>query len=125
MISIEGIELPNLIIEDEFAWVGLEAEVTRTLGGNVLIWEREINGKPINLVGGSDFGWITRLQLKSLFAIASVPRSVYSLDYNGILYQVRFRSEDKTPIEATPLVPRTNYEDTDYYNNVKLKLMEV
>ena len=123
-ITLGGVSLPDLTIEQEFGWTGVESAVDMSVGGAPIVWEREISGQPLDLVGGEDTAWITRAILEDLLALAAVPRATYTLDYEGTEYTVRFRNEDGA-ISAEPLVPRPNHEDTDYYKNVRIRLMIV
>ena len=58
-ISLEGITLPDLVDELLFQWSGVRSTVDRTLDGSVIVWEQSQEGRPINLMGGSDWGFIT------------------------------------------------------------------
>jgi len=53
------------------------------------------------------------------------PGATYTLSYEGQTMTVRFRSEDHPPVSAAAIIPRPNHADTDYYNNVRIKLMKV
>lgn len=125
MITLAGIELPEVLIQDEFARPSVDAKVDYSLGGTPIVWEQEVVAAPLDLVGGDDFAWIKRSTLQALYNIAKVPRSVYSLDYNGMLYRVRFRHEDQPVIEARPLVGRTTQDGEDYYNHLIIRLLEL
>lgn len=123
---LDYIRLPDLVIDNEFGKENVHAETERSLDGRPIIWDQEIpTGKPFDLVGGDNFGWITRDNLINLQALAATPNAVYYLWYNQRKFLVRFRNEDTPVISASPLVPRWNHEVTDYYNNVRIKLMEV
>lgn len=122
---LEGIDIKGLVWVDELSWQGVKAEVVPSLAGTPIVFEDATAGRPVTLQGKPDEGWLTRAQLIALKSLASVPRSLYTLTYNGKAYTVRFRHEDAPPIEASPLVGRENAADGDYYNNVVIKLMEV
>lgn len=121
-IALGGVSLPDLVMDQEYAWTGVESAVDLTIGGAPIVWEREISGQPLDLVGGDDTGWITRTTLESLKSIASVPRATYTLSYEGTDYTIRFRHEDGA-IEATPVISRPNQASADYYRNVRIRLM--
>lgn len=142
MIILEGIELPDVVEEEEISWSGVAAAVERTIQGKLIVTEQAIDGRPITLIGGDDWGWITREVLNELKSLASQPYAIYTLqyDFSAIRYpelvpdkwperieliSVRFRHEEEPVINATPLVQRPNWALTDYYNNVTIKLMEV
>jgi hypothetical protein len=124
-ITLGGINLPDLIIEDEFAFAGVRSIVNRALDGTPIVWEQEMAGKPIDLVGRSDTAWITRQVLSNILNLASVINAEYELDYEGNISNVRFRHEEEPVISAVPVVERPNVSSSDWYSNVKIKLMEV
>lgn len=123
---LNGIELPGLVIADDMTPFGVLATTAPTLAGGMVIWEqRQTAGKQINLVGGADFGWLTRGTLKTLRDMAALPGASYALQTAHGNYTVRFRNEEPPAIAASPIVERPNPADTDWYNNVQIKLMEV
>lgn len=124
-ITLAGITLPDLVIEDEYAQAGVRSVVEFSLGGRPIIWEDEKFGRTIDLVGGNDTGWIERSTLEQLKALANVPLQEFVLDYEGETKSVRFRQEDPPVISALPILPRPNHVDGDWYANVRIKLMEV
>jgi hypothetical protein len=124
-ITLDGINLPDLVKEDEFAFTGIEAVVEISLSGAPIVWERTVAGKPIDLVGGPDNAWLNRATLISLRDRAGVAGAIYALNYEGEITDVRFRNEDVPAIEATPVKPSPEMEDNDNYNNVRIKLMKI
>ncbi len=123
-VTLEGIDLGDLIISNEMNRLFVETKTSRTLGGTELSWSQNTNYNKLDLVGGSNFGWITRGTMLQLKTMASIPNSNYILNYEGTEMLVRFRTEDN-PVSASPIIPRPNQEEMDYYNNVVLKFMEV
>jgi hypothetical protein len=125
IVTLEGIDLGDLVIIDEFDFSPVSAQVSETIGGGLVIWEQTRSGAPLDLAGGPDFGWLTRSVLLQVKVLSAVPNATYTLIFNGATRRVRFRHEAGAPVSATPLVARPNHSDTDYYNNVQIKLMEV
>lgn len=125
MITLDGIDLSDLVKDAEFAWTGIEAVVETSLSGAPIVWERTIAGKPIDLAGDTDSAWITRATLITLRSMAGVSNATYVLNYEGESTNVRFRNEDAPAIEATPVQPTPEAENDDNYNNIRIKLMEV
>ena len=123
-ITLAGIALPDLVLDNEYGWSPVTASVRQTLGGSLVVWEQPRPGRPLDLTGGSDSGWITRATLESLRALAAVPGASYELSYEGTAYTVRFRHED-TALEAVPAVPRPNQQPEDLYHSVRIRLMQV
>lgn len=124
-ITLGGVLLPDLVINDEISWSGIRCEISRTLDGSLLVWEQEIAGRPMTLVGRNDTAWITRRILFDVMGLAEVVGGVYVLNYEGEIYNVRFRHEDEPVISSVPVVERPNPSNNDWYSNVMIKLMEV
>jgi hypothetical protein len=124
-ITLGGITLPDLIIDNEVAWSGIQGEVNRALDGSLIIWEQEVAGELINLVGRSDTAWITRTALLQIQALAQVAKATYVLSYEGVESDVRFRQEEGNVISAFPVVERPNPASDDWYSDVVIKLMYV
>lgn len=125
MVILNGTEMPDLIIEDEFGWTGVAGSADKTIMGGTIINEGPVSNKPIDLVGSTDTAWMTRAQLISIRDLAAIVHGIFTLSYEGVVRRVRFRSEDAPVISAQPLIPRPNQETADYYNEVRIKLMEV
>lgn len=125
-VYIEDIDLPDLVYADEFGQLFVDSQVEDTLDRRKLLWEQEIaKGRTFDLIGGAEMGHIQRSVLESLHTLANREDAEYLLHYHGEPIWVRFRHEDPPVISAEPLVARIKHEDTDYYNNVRLKFMEV
>ena len=124
MVTLDGIQLPDLVIEDEFGFTGISSVVEHSLSGKPIIWEQKIGGKPITLKGTNRDAWIARSTLQQIHALATVVGAYYILNYESRIYSVRFRNEDVPVITATPITPRPNHDSNDYYNNLLIKLME-
>lgn len=122
-ITLDSLALPDLAKANEFANAKVRSVVNETLGGKPIIWESARTLKAFNLVGGNDWGWISRATLISLRAKADVVGATYILIYESETTTVRFRNEEGDAIGATPLIARPNHDSTDWYNNVILKLM--
>lgn len=125
MIRINGLVLPNdLRWENQFSWYPGIATSERTLGGTLIVWTGSLmKGRPIHLVGAEDRGWLTYLQIRSLWAFASNPIA-YVLEM-GSSYNVMFHYEDDPCIDVQPLVSsKITFADTDYFYGT-IKFMEV
>jgi hypothetical protein len=84
-----------------------------------------VSGYSFDLVGAVDMGWVERLDIETLYTLASVANATYWLRYERELKKVRFRHEDAPVITAEPIIFRSNAESTDYYHNIRIKLMEI
>ena len=124
-ITLGGITLPDVIIDNEFGDSLVDSIVEPTLGGTLLVWEQTREYRNIDLVGRNDSAWISRLDLQSLYTISKVLNASYTLTYEGTNYNVRFRHKSQPVLTATPIIERPNATNTDWYNNLVIKLMEV
>jgi len=125
-ITLDAVTLPNdLEWLDEFSWSYIQQSYKTTLGGTVVIEERElVNGKPITLAGGTRSGLITREVLDALMVKVDTLAEVMVLTlHNADVYNVMWR-RDTQPIVATPLDVSPNPSIGTLYQ-VQLSLIEV
>ena len=123
-VFIDSIDITGLVFDDQFE-TGINAVSEESSAGSLIVFEKQISYTTIDLIGGSDWGWLTRSTLKSLQELSKVIGAVYILDYEGVKSTVRFRTEDPPVIQADLLISRSNQEDSDYYNNIIIKLIGV
>ena len=122
-VFFDGMKL-QLVWNDEFMNSEIDAIKRLTLAQNYNIQEFNVCEKPITLEATENQGWLTRKQVEMLYEKASVPNKTYPLIYNGKHYLVRFRWEDPPVIDVTPILPRPNMADDDYYYGT-IKLMQI
>jgi len=123
-ITLEGIDITGLVIESEFL-TNVTGVSQIANDGSLIVYEETVKFKELIFVGGSDWGWLDRTTMKALHALADVIGAYYELNYEGTVYNVRFMSEDSPVIFGDSLIKRSNAADTDYYNNIVLKLMQI
>lgn len=124
-ITLGGISLSDdLILEDDIGDPQIDAVMETSDWGTPIVYEKERSFRHLDLIGDSDRGWTARSTLVNLKALVTVGAE-YTLSYEGTEYTVRFRTEELPVIEATPIIKRPNVADGDWYNNIRIKLMEV
>jgi hypothetical protein len=124
-ISLGGVTLSDdLIIEDDLGDPQIDAVVDTSDWGTPIVYEKERSFRALDLIGDSDRAWMSRSTLVSLKALVTVGAE-YELSCEGDTYTVRFRTEELPVIEATPIIKRPNMDASDWYNNIRIKLMEV
>jgi hypothetical protein len=123
-VFLESIDVTGLIMADSFP-SGINSITEYAVDGSIIVFEKNINDAVINLIGGSDWGWLELSVLRSIQNLSKVIGTYYTLDYEGTLYSVRFRNEDIPVVYGDRLINRSNQDSTDYYNNIVIKLMEV
>jgi hypothetical protein len=121
--TLGGMDLPDVVIANEFGQETVFSDFDRALDGSPVIWEQAIlSGQALDLIGGVDFGWITREDLLSLKALAEVAGASYILNFDGNESTIRFRNETPPVITAVQVVSRVNPEVTDWYHSLRIKL---
>lgn len=125
-ISLNAVDLPgDLNWSDEYDWSPVTQSIKKGLTGALIIQEAtQQHGRPITLVGGDDFAWVTKATLEQLRALEIQPDLQMTLSYHGTDYTVRFRRESAAPIQARPVVDFANPQNDDFYS-LTLRLMTV
>ena len=125
MITLGGIALSNdMYLEPSHGWTGVAASIQRSLGGNLIVWESELEGgESFDLVCLENMGWVPYSTLIQIKTLASVVGASYTLIYRAETFTVRFRNEDTPVLEMIPIVPRKELTDDPYsyfYGRIKL-----
>jgi hypothetical protein len=123
-VLIDSIDITGLVNSDLFP-TGLDTVSEVSSEGSLIVYEKQISYSQIDLVGGSDWGWLSLSVLQSLQNLAKISGAIYTLNYEGDLIDVRFRTEDPPVISADKLINRSNQDGTDWYNNITIKLIGV
>ena len=122
MVTLTGINLPEAIWEDEFAYTPVDQNVRYTLGGKPII-ETAVrkSGRPITL----RCQWMSLANLRKLELLRDQPNTVMDLVLaNGLSFAVAFRHSDNPPLDVVPVVERPSYDDGDYFD-ITIKLIQV
>ena len=80
-MQLDTITLPDdLLWINEFEWNPVEQTTERSLTGALLVQEGQIiHGRPIILSGNGEAGWVSRLTVKSLFALTKAANKTMTL----------------------------------------------
>lgn len=108
----------DLIWANEFAWRKVEQTTDHTTTGALLVeqWTRQA-GRPMELRGDVDYGWVLRGPLNTLNIWAGQTGLQLQLDRNGQPWSVIF-DHQAGAIEATQIVPYADPVDADPYSLV-------
>ena len=70
-LTLDTVTLPpGCVWRDEFTWTPVTQATAYSLTGALLVEQAEKQaGRPITLVGGKDFAWLTRAEVASLKAL--------------------------------------------------------
>jgi len=124
MATLNDFTFPDEVIwEDEFRWTPVHQTARLTVAGTIVIESLFANrdGRPLTL----DCGWMRRDDLLLLEALRDAPPEPMPLILDDAReFLTAWKHDQESPIEATPLLPRPEHDDSDYYR-VKLFLMEI
>jgi hypothetical protein len=126
MITLDSIQLPDdLEWVDEFSWSYVKNTYKTTIGGTIIVEERQlINGRPITLSGTDRYGVATRSVVESLYAKANTIGDVMILTlHDNRAFSVIF-DRAQQPLTAIPIdVAPAPIAGTLY--QITLRLIEV
>ena len=122
MITLAGIELPDAIWEDQFAYTPIDQNIRYTLGGKPIIETAvQKDGRPITL----RCQWVPLADLRRLELLRDQPNTVMDLFLSDRrAFATTFRHTDNPPLDVVPIVERPSYDDLDYFN-ISIKLIQV
>lgn len=129
-IVLDTVTLPQgLIWEDEFAWSSLAQSAEYSLTG-ALIVERATRqaGRPITLVGGQNFTWITRVDLLALQALLATDATMTLTLHDARTFSVIIADAEPLQVRLLPRVLDSGPADPSsgaWYVLETLKLIEV
>jgi len=110
---------------DEFDWLPVTQNLTRSLTGAAIVQVSTITGaRPITLSAGKNGqSWLTASQVEQLAVWACIPGKQLNLSLRGATRSVLFRHQDKPAFIADPVIDFADYEPDDNFA-VTLKFME-
>ena len=125
--TLDTISLPDLHWVDEIEWTPVaQNDDERSITGALMIdTGLKQAGRPITLIGGKNWGWISYQTLTELKAFAAVAGKEMTLTLGTTTYTVMFRHSDGPPISAAPVIQKNPPADEDNYRDVVIRLMEV
>lgn len=127
------IRLDNITLNPSVSWLerynsfGIAQKPRVTLGGRTTVHVAPLSGgRVITLAALQDSGWLNRVVVEGLLALAAIPGKVMLLTYHGDLDNVPvvFRHHEPPALELKPLLPRSFPLDGDYFIGT-IKLMQV
>ena len=126
-IILGGINLPDLVIGDEGLGrvPGVAMVETSIINTPIVYVGEQASGFLIDLVGGEDWGWMSRDTIEAVNELSHSLEAVYDLQYEDDLYRVRFRLEDPPAVFGVPVITNPEKSSADWFKNVTIKLMEV
>ena len=126
-MQLDVITLPDdLLWINEFGWNPVAQTTERSLSGALLVQEGQLNhGRAIVLSGNGEAGWVSRLTVKNLYALAKAANKTMSVTLpDGRQFSVIFDRANGTGVETRQLIPFAYPDDDDLYL-VTLRLITV
>lgn len=129
-ITLNAITLPQgLLWEEEFTWSPLAQATEYSLTG-ALIVEQAIKqaGRPMTLIGGKDFAWITRAQVAILKALLDTGAVMTLTLHDARTFSVLPASDNPLSVYPLPRILDSGFADGGngaWYVVESIKLIEV
>ncbi|OED40222.1 hypothetical protein ACH42_17055 [Endozoicomonas sp. (ex Bugula neritina AB1)] len=126
-MQLDTITLPDdLLWINEFDWNPVEQSTERTLTGALLVQEQSLKfGRPIELSGGAEAGWVSRSTVVNLLALSQIANKVMTLTLPDLrTYSVIFDRQSGKPVEAQQVIPFA-YPDDDHHYSLTIRLLTV
>ena len=117
-MQLDDITLPDdLLWINEFDWNPVAQSTERSLTGALLVQEEPFaHGRSIVLSGSGEAGWVSRLTVKSLYALSKVANKTMSLTLpDGRQFGVIFDRSNRAPVEAQQVMPFAYPDDDNQY----------
>ncbi len=126
-MTLDNIELPDdLLWVNEFDWNPVEQNIERSLSGALLVQEqKKLQGRPIILSGGDDFGWVKRSTVLELQKMGNDTNHVMLLIMQDQReFDVIFNRTVISPIKAQQILPSAYCNDETQYS-LHIQLLSV
>ncbi len=126
-MQLDTVSLPDdLLWINEFDWNPVEQNTERSLTGALLVQEQaQQYGRPIELTGGTEAGWVSRSTVENLQALSGIANKVMTLTLPDLrTYSVIFDRQSGSPVEANQILPAA-YPDDYHFYSLTLRLLTV
>ena len=129
-ITLGALTLPQgLRWADEFTWSPLTQATEYSLTGALIVHQNEKQaGRPITLVGGKDFAWLTRSEVVSLKALLDAGEEMTLTLHDSRTFTVLPEGDEPLTVSPLPIVKDSGAADPSSdarYVLETLKLIEV
>ncbi|MCW7551815.1 hypothetical protein NX722_04000 [Endozoicomonas gorgoniicola] len=126
-MTLDDIELPDdLLWVNEFDWNPVEQTTERSLTGSLLVQEQSLkHGRPIELSGNEESGWVPRSTVEALLQVSQTPNKVMTLTLSDSrTFPVIFDRRNGSPIQARQVLPFA-YPDENYQYSLTIRLFTI
>ncbi len=128
-ITLDAITLPQgLLWEEEFTWSPLAQATEYSLTGALIVEQATKQaGRPITLIGGKDFAWMTRAQVAILKAVLDTGAVMTLTLHDARTFSVLPASDSPLSVYPLPRILDSGFADGGngaWYVVESIKLME-
>ena len=104
---LDSIELPDQVLwREQFASQDVAQDVTPLLGGNVHVSAAPVlSGQSMTLLFSEGVAWADQVIVDAIQALAKQAASVFTLQWEGVTYNVVFRHHEAPAVQFEPLWP--------------------
>ena len=117
-MQLDDITLPDdLPWINEFDWNPVAQSTGCSLTGALLVQKEPFtHGRSVVLSGNGEAGWVSRLTVKSLYALSKAVNKTMSLTLpDGRQFSVIFDRSNRAPVEARQVMPFAYPDDDNQY----------
>jgi hypothetical protein len=129
-ITLGALKLPDgLRFSDEFSWGPLAQETDYTLTGSLIVEQATRQaGRPITLIGGIDFAWLTRAEVLAIQALLATGATMTLTLHDLRTFTVLPVGDEALQVSPLPIVKDSgpaNPSSSTRYVLESLSLIEV
>lgn len=129
-LTLDTVTLPpGCVWQDEFDWTPVSQATAYSLTGALLVEQSEKQaGRPITLVGGKDFAWLTRAEVEALKTLLNAGAAMTLTLHDARPFTVLPAGEEPLKVSLLPRVKDSgpaNPSSGAYYVLDTLTLIEV
>lgn len=129
-ITLGAVTLPQgLVWSDEFDWTPIAQSTEYSLTGALIVEQAEKQtGRPITLLGGREFAWLTRSEVTALKTLLNTGAVMTLTLHDARTFNVLPESDAPLAVSALPIVKDSgpsNPSSGAWYVLESLKLIEV
>lgn len=114
-ITLDDLTLSNdLMWNSQYNWSPVVQTVSYAIDGTMIVEAgTKMKGRPVSLVGGSNFGWMQRSLIDLLYAKAVTAGLTMTLNYKGQTHTVMFDHE-RGALDLALALPYSEYATNDW-----------
>lgn len=124
MAIIGGVEIRNLVMETHVDSSSLSVVADESLDGGLIIWSSPNIRDVFDLVGTETRGYALYQDFIAVKAMSKT-LDVFSVNYEGDIFNAMFRRWDEEPVEGVLLYSRPIPQSGDHVHSIRIKMEKV